>query len=973
MNTEKEGRSFKIDKKIYLLFFALILIAITNAIVSTYTIEKSKQITNEIESITNPSLARLFEMNQLVTKSQMYITNWVYLRGGGGEKEALADLNQKMLPVVKNKLLSLSELWNDPRGAERIKKIFDDYETLIIYENQIVGELATLDDYQDPIKKFTAEDILETRVTPNARTIIEQLSQITEQKKTEAAIKQNKMLLSFSLLGMVVVGLATLIIIAVIAITYFMSTNIIGPVMKMREIILQLSLGELPNFKFKMPKNAVGEMMLAIGHLMAGLRRTSQFAKEIGTGNFSSHFEPLSPNDVQGKALIEMCDRLKSANEADASRNWTSEGIALMGNVLQRHSDSLRDLADEIVMTIVNYVGIHEACILIIDKNDSVNKPLGLYGFCRQDKTGPPANRGELNHDLVEKCITSKQKIFTPGKSDSFPQIDRGGDSSATGFLLILPLIAAGRSLGVFEIVSLHELSKIKLEFLEKITERIALSLYSVRANLLTKQLLEDSIKQADELAAQKQDLRWANEELTSKSKLLELSQSELTVQQDELKQMNAELEMKAQLLQEQNIAIEEARQSLAFKARQLEQSSKYKSSFLANMSHELRTPLNSVLILAKLLAENKLQNLSEKQIEHAKVIHKSGSDLLLLINDILDLSKIEAGKIELHNEQFGVSELAADMQMLFKELANEKAIGFDVTVAPDFPKQLFSDQLRLSQIVKNLLSNAFKFTPKGGKVILAFDYAPKDSIYKNKLLYKTSKVLSVSVSDTGIGIPEDKQKLIFEAFQQADGSTSRKYGGTGLGLAISKELSHLLGGDLVLYSVENSGSVFTIYLPYLVSPETDTLINGARTIEGGLKNDSAKSSRQYVSSVPFKNNEIHDDRNLLSGRDKKVLIIEDDILFAKMLFDRCHDFGCKGIVAMQGDDGLNYADLFNPDLIILDMQLPVVDGWSVLKQLKHDDATKTNPCIYYFCNGQKTFRYRYGRCRLSDKACAKK
>ncbi|MFI5218029.1 MAG: MCP four helix bundle domain-containing protein, partial [Bacteroidia bacterium] len=318
MNSDKKKWSFKIDKKIYLLFFALILIALANAIVSTYTIEKSKRITNEIEEVTNPSLAQLLEMNQLVTKSRMYIANWVYLRNSTSDKENLVWLNQETFPHIKNKLLSLTMSWNNAREVDQIKKVFADYEKLVYYENQIMRELVTFDDYQDPIKKFTAEEIIETQIIPKTQTIIEQLSKITEQKKTEAAIKQNEMLLSFSLLSMVVIGLATLIIISVITVTFFMSKNIIAPVMKMREIILQMSMGELPSFELKTPKNAVGEMVLAIGHLMNGLRRTSRFAKEIGTGNFSSHFEPLSPNDVQGKALIEMRDRLKSANESDA-------------------------------------------------------------------------------------------------------------------------------------------------------------------------------------------------------------------------------------------------------------------------------------------------------------------------------------------------------------------------------------------------------------------------------------------------------------------------------------------------------------------------------------------------------------------------------------------------------------------------------------------------------------------------------
>src|SRR6185436_2785287 len=599
---------------------------------------------------------------------------------------------------------------------------------------------------------------------------------------------------------------------------------------------------ELPHLNMKIPKNAVGEMVLALQALMDGLRRTSSFAKEIGTGNFTSPFEPLSENDVQGKSLIEMRDKLRLASESDSLRNWSTEGIALMGNVLQKHSDNLDNLIDEIVSAIVNYAGIQQAAIFLIEEFPDKQSHIRLKGYHAINNKMLIAGHYELKEGLIGQCIASNQKIYLSGLDSSYFTIESGLGKSSNCCVAIMPLFAGGKVLGAIEIASVYELSQVKIDFLDRIAEPVALSIYSVKANQLTKQLLEESMKQADALSAQKQDLRWANEELTNKSRLLELSQEELTSQQEELKQMNTELEMKAHLLQEQNFAIEEARQSLAFKAKQLEQSNKYKSAFLANMSHELRTPLNSVLILAKLLAENKTQNLTEKQIEHASVIFKSGNDLLMLINDILDLSKIEAGKIELHHEKFPVLDIGSDIQSLFKELANEKGIRFSVTISKDFPAELYSDKMRLSQVLKNLLSNAFKFTPKTGKVELSIGLAPKDAIFKNQRLYQTDKVVFFSVTDTGIGIPEDKQKIIFEAFQQADGSTSRKYGGTGLGLAISRELSVLLGGDLVLQSIEGSGSTFTIYLPHQSSPD-ETILTSPASFSNEPTEEKKKSS----------------------------------------------------------------------------------------------------------------------------------
>ncbi len=958
MKRTDKKTSFKIDKKIYLVFFVLIIIAITNAIVSTYTIDKSKRITTEIGTVTNPSLSQLFEMNQLVTKSRMYVTNWVYLQNNKNDKESLARINRQTDPEGKNKLLVLVRSWDNNAAEDSLKKVFDDYEQLMQYESQIMHDLVSFDDYQDPMKKFAAEDLIETQIIPRSYAIASLLSKITEQKKAEAAVKQDKMIYSFSMLTVVVLGLALLIILSVVTITFFMSTNIILPVMQIRELILQMSKGELPHLNMKIPKNAVGEMALALRSLMDGLRRTSSFAKEIGTGNFSSPFEPLSENDVQGKALIEMRDQLKAANESDALRNWTTEGIALMGNILQKHSDNLEELTNEIVSTIVNYAGLQQAAIFLLEGTGSRNMSIQLSGYYAINNKMLNAKKYELKEGLIGQCIASNQKIYISNLEDPFFTIKSGLGESSVCCVALIPLFAAGNVLGAIEIASLHELSQVKVDFLERIAEPVSLSIYSMKSNLLTKQLLEDSMKQADALTAQKQDLRWANEELTNKSKLLELSQEELKSQQEELKQMNTELEKKARLLEEQNFAIEEARQSLVFKAQQLEQSSKYKSAFLANMSHELRTPLNSVLILAKLLSENKTQNLSEKQIEHATIIYKSGTDLLLLINDILDLSKIEAGKIELNNDKFDTQDIASDIQSLFKELANEKGINFSVTIAKDFPAELFSDKMRLSQILKNLLSNAFKFTPKAGKVMLNIGLAPKDAIFKNQKLYQTDKVILFAVSDTGIGIPEDKQKIIFEAFQQADGSTSRKFGGTGLGLAISRELSVLLGGDLVLHSIENSGSTFTIYLPHQSSTD-EQLLTSATSFSNELAEE--KPVLKNIGSLPFKNNEILDDRNNIKDGDKKILIVEDDIPFAKLLIDCSHEFGCKAVVAVQGDAAINYANLFHPDIIILDMQLPVIDGWTVLKQLKENAVLKHIPVFVVSAMDKKLLGLQMG------------
>jgi signal transduction histidine kinase len=322
---------------------------------------------------------------------------------------------------------------------------------------------------------------------------------------------------------------------------------------------------------------------------------------------------------------------------------------------------------------------------------------------------------------------------------------------------MIIPLVTSGKVVGAIEVATLRSFTAVQKELLEKMAEPIAANLFSVRANLITTQLLEESRKQADELAYQEQELRKINNELTKQSELLQQSEEELKAQQEELKQVNLELQEKAGQLEEQNLAIEDARQSLVFKAEQLEQSNKYKSAFLANMSHELRTPLNSILILAKLLADNKNHNLDNKQTEHAKIIYKSGNDLLTLINDILDLSKIEAGKVDLQYEELNLNIVTEDIHLLFRELAYEKQINFEVKNELSASTTLSGDKVRIEQVIKNMLSNAFKFTPAGGQVTFKISTASPEITFKEKALLQADQVIAISVKDSGIGIAEDK------------------------------------------------------------------------------------------------------------------------------------------------------------------------------------------------------------------------
>ena len=393
--------------------------------------------------------------------------------------------------------------------------------------------------------------------------------------------------------------------------------------------------------------------------------------------------------------------------------------------------------------------------------------------------------------------------------------------------------------------------------------------------------------------------------------------------------QANNELEERSRLLEEKNQIITERNIDIQKKAEELELNSRYKSEFLANMSHELRTPLNSILLLSRLLSENRESNLSGDQVQYAQVIQSSGRGLLTLIDDILDLSKIEAGKMEVEFQEIALREIADDIESLFQPLAKEKSIQFKVDIDKSLPSQIETDKLRLEQVLKNLISNAIKFT-REGSVSLEF-----------KSVKENVNLIQLRVKDTGIGIPADKQGIIFEAFQQADGSTRRKFGGTGLGLSISRELTRLLGGEIKVQSEPDKGSEFSVFLPVKKGIETSGIENMPSTAPQPAKTETKKAAGFHSPSIP---ESIPDDRQEVKPGDPCILIIEDDTAFAKALKDYTHSKGYKALVAVRGDEGIELARKFKPLGILLDIQLPVKDGWEVMDELKNDTETRHIP-----------------------------
>jgi CheY-like chemotaxis protein/CHASE3 domain sensor protein/GAF domain-containing protein len=624
---------------------------------------------------------------------------------------------------------------------------------------------------------------------------------------------------------------------------------------------------------------------------------------------------------------------LKKAEQESADKNWILAGNVGLNERI-RGEKSAEDIAQIVIDQLCTYLNAQIGVIYLFE--DSKLNLAGSYAFHHRKHNSGVIKIGE---GLVGQAAAEKKTIIFTEVPDDYIKINSGLGNKVPKNIIILPLLQDTLLKGVIEIGTARELSELDRELLDLIGENIAIVITAAQSRAKMKVLLEETQRQAEELETQQEELKQSNEELIEKTDLLEKSEAELKAQQEELQQSNEELEEKANLLEEQKEKLENAKMDIETKARELEVTSKYKSEFLANMSHELRTPLNSILILSQLLSENRNQLLGDKEIEFSKNIYNSGTDLLNLINEILDLSKVESGRTELDINEVSLTEINNDINSMFSELAKSKSIDFSINFQESTIKKLITDKQRLEQILRNLLSNAFKFTEKNGKVTLTIDKVKESIRFKNKMLGHAADIISFSVEDNGIGIFPEKQEIIFEAFQQADGSTKRKYGGTGLGLSISREIASALGGEIHLTSEEGKGSTFKLYLP--VRFDTSVILPSfERKVVINEKKEEDKSTLLTIANKPEKftvaEGEVSDDRYSINENDKVIIIMEDDLEFAKILLDFVRLRNYKGIVATQGNTGLSYARYHKPDAIILDMGLPVMDGVEVLKHLKN-------------------------------------
>jgi HAMP domain-containing protein/CheY-like chemotaxis protein len=655
--------------------------------------------------------------------------------------------------------------------------------------------------------------------------------------------------------------------------------------------------------------------------------------------------------------INQMIANLAETTRRNAEQDWLNSNLARFTGMMQGERD-LEAVSHMIMSELTPLVGAHHGAFFVLD-DEGEEPALRLIASYAYKQRKSVANVFEFGEGLVGQAALERTSILVTEAPSDYIRIASGLGEAPPNNLIVLPALFEDQVMAVIELASFHDFSPTHQAFLEQLMESVGIVLNVIAQGGRTEALLQQSQQltqelqaQSEELQSQQEELRRSNQELEEQAKTLKASEELLQQQQEELQQTNEELEEKAEQLEQQNRRIEIknreielARAALEERAEQLALSSKYKSEFLANMSHELRTPLNSLLILAKLLAENSERNLSEKQIEFAKTIHTAGSDLLDLINDILDLSKVEAGRMDVVPADVELSAVRDYAERTFRPLAEEKGLAFEIEIAgANVPPTILTDEQRLQQILKNLLSNAVKFTERG-QVKLTISLAPPDVAFAGGELSEANQVVEFAVSDTGIGIPADQLRLIFEAFQQADGGTSRRYGGTGLGLSISREIARLLGGEIRAQSSVGQGSTFTLYLP-AAYPETAAAELGSdeRVAGSAAPTDGNGAGPPELDPRLLLPSEVADDRSALEAGDRVALIVEEDTGLARTALEVARERGFKGIVALRGDTGLALAREYRPDVVLLDVQLPEMDGWEVLERLKHDPETRHIP-----------------------------
>lgn len=784
--------------------------------------------------------------------------------------------------------------------------------------------------------------------------------------------------------------IVSLIITAVIVffLAIFVTSRFVTPLKRLSAWAKEVSKGELIEKDMRVPKNEVGEMVGSFNNLVKRLEGVAEVSQLMAKGDFTRTVDVRSENDVMAKSMNQMIESFKSvirqANtiaQGDYSTNvvprsekdtlgvalyemtktlrenaleinnqdWLKSGLAELNDRMSGKKD-IEELTGEIITYLVKYTK-SDIGLLYLKQNELSLRLIADYAFYDRYNKFSEIHYGEGLIGQVAKQGESLE--YKGGKED--PKLNTGIEEQSPGNYIIYPIIYEEKLIGVMQLGSKDTYTDLQKTFLETGMENIGIAINSAQAHTRLQQLLKQTQDQKEKLQVQQEELRQTNEELAGQTKALKVSEETLQNQKEELSVINEELEERTKALERErdnvnrkNEQLKLAQKEVEKKAHDLEIASKYKSEFLANMSHELRTPLNSILVLSQVLIDNKDSNLKDKQIEYAKTMNSSGSDLLNLINEILDLSKIESGKIEIHKDSIDLNQFKDEIERSFKPVTTSKNLKFNIKLNDKISRKIESDSQRLQQIVRNLLSNAVKFTDKGSITLSIFNPG-KEVTFTNKTL-NGKKVLGFSVTDTGIGISKDKQEVIFDAFQQGDGTTSRKFGGTGLGLTISRSFAKLLGGEIKLESELGKGTTFILFIPEKLpgkdeqsKPDHDLILKNTNNEAKPIAKKPEKNEKPSP-EADVKQTDINDDRRNIREGDRFILIIENDSKLIRNIYDEAKSKKFKCMIAGDGETGIHYADYYKPNAVILNTELPGISGWDVIKRLMVNPQTMHIP-----------------------------
>lgn len=894
-----------IKAKLFTGFSVIVLILIT---VAFFMMNKLAETNSRLENLVDVS-------SKKVSLSQEILID--VLNVGRQEKNIILEKDifkmesyrsnmNKVLSALDKKISGFQEL-ADEKGIKDIsefKTLWDEYKISL-------DEIVLLAMKSEKDKAFEISGTKGFKTRENVTILMERIITRNEKRMAEdKRISDENYKSSLNLI--IVLIIAGLIILMIIA--YWIVRGItkrISFIAKEAEKIASREFaGDKPEDKTKDELEPVFNSLINISE---SFREVTENANNVASGDYAVDFTPRSDRDTLGNALKKMTRSLRETTAANEKHNWLTAGQNQLNEKLIG-DQSIEELATNTIGFLCAYLKANIGAVYLFNDEDKALVLNGQYAFVSPEDT---KEKFALNEGLIGQAAREQKQISLRDITEEQIRITSSVLNAKPKHLLITPFLFEGKTLGVIEIGRLTGFSETEKEFINASMESIAISVNSAIARKQIQELLEETKVQSEELQMQQEELKQTNEELEEQTQ-------NLKQQQEELQMTNEELEEQTQSLEMKNKEVEAAKYDIEQKTKQLEISSRYKSEFLSNMSHELRTPLNSLLILSKDLSENRKKNLDNDQVESAEIIYKSGHDLLVLINEVLDLSKIEAGKMSINIERVSLRNFTDELIRNFKHHAEQKGLKLTSKLDKELPESIRTDSQRLNQILKNLLSNAIKFTEKGSVNISINRY--------------TESMVIISVTDTGIGIQEDKQMAVFEAFQQADGGTSRKYGGTGLGLSISRELAKLLGAEIKLSSKPNEGATFSVIIPLEIHHEYEPA--GTNTLkETVLHKPHAGNDAKYL-NYPS----IEDDRDSITRDDKVVLIIEDDLKFASTLLKQANKKGFKCLSVATGEDGLLFAAKYKPQAIILDMELPGINGHNVLLALKANPSVRHIP-----------------------------